>query len=115
MSPEYIYGAARRAASAPGEPGRPTDLRGRPAAGHIAKILFGHGHGYIRLSDDREIYFHRSDSREGTAFNDLQIGDAVTFELLEDPVSGARALRVRVHSRIDRADEGIGHVDSVDE
>ena len=38
--------------------------------------------------------FHRTDLQEGTAFNDLQIGDAVAFELLEDAVSGARALRV---------------------
>ena len=115
MSPEYVFGAARRDANAPGGPGRPTDPRGRPATGHIAKILVGHGHGYIRLGDDREIYFHRSDSREGTAFNDLQIGDAVTFELFEDPVSGARALRVRVDARIDRVDEVIDHVDAVDE
>jgi cold shock CspA family protein len=115
MSPEYVYGAARRDANASGEPRRPSDPRGRPATGHIAKILVGQGHGYIRLGDDREIYFHRGDSREGTAFNDLQIGDAVTFELLEDPVSGARALRVRVHSRIDRVEEAIGYVDTVDE
>jgi len=32
--------------------------------------------------------------RKGIAFNDLQIGDAVAFEVLEDAVSGARALRV---------------------
>jgi hypothetical protein len=34
-----------------------------------------------------------ADLQAGTAFNDLEIGDAVTFELLEDAVSGARAAR----------------------
>lgn len=59
------------------------------------KLLFGQGHGFIRLPDDREIFFHRSDVREGTSFNDFVVGDTVAFELLEDAVSGARALRVR--------------------
>jgi cold shock CspA family protein len=57
-------------------------------------MLVGQGHGFIRLLDDREIYFHRRDLQEGAAFNELEVGDAVTFELLEDSVSGARALRV---------------------
>jgi hypothetical protein len=56
-------------------------------------ILIGQCHGFIRLLNAREIYFHRADLQEGTAFNDLQIG-GITFELLEDAVSGARALRV---------------------
>jgi cold shock CspA family protein len=95
MSPEYFYGAGRK--GAPKCSGKPSqsDPRGRPATGRIAKILVGQGHGFIRLRDDREIFFHRGDSRDGTAFNDLQIGDTVTFELLEDSVSGARALRVK--------------------
>jgi hypothetical protein len=40
----------------------------------------GQCHGLIRLPNAREIYFHRADLQESTAFNDLQIGDAVTFE-----------------------------------
>ena len=56
--------------------------------------MVGQGHGFIGLRDHRQIYFHRSDSKQGTAFNDLRVGDVVTFELLEDSVSGARALRV---------------------
>jgi len=40
------------------------------------------------------VYFHRADLSEGTAFNDLQPGDAVTGEVLEDAISGARAVRV---------------------
>ena len=77
-----------------GKPSR-NDPRGRPATGRIAKILVGQCHGFIRLRDDREVFFHRGDLRKGTVFNDLHIGDAVAFELLEDSVSGARALRVK--------------------
>jgi cold shock CspA family protein len=96
VSTEYFYGAERKpVAKRSGKPSRPNDPRGLPAIGRIAKILVGQGHGFIRLRDHREVYFHRSDSRDCTAFNDLKIGDTVTFELLEDAVSGARALRVR--------------------
>jgi len=31
---------------------------------------------------------------EGTSFHDLAIGNRVTFDLLEDAISGPRALRV---------------------
>ena len=62
--------------------------------GRIVNLLIGQCHGFIRLPNAREIYFHRGDLQEDTAFNDLQIGDAVAFEVLEDAVSGARALRV---------------------
>ena len=91
----YFYGASRQDMSKrPIKPSRPNDLRGKPMTGRIANILTGQGHGFIRLSTARDIYFHRADLHEGTAFNDLQVGDAVQFELLEDTVSGARALRV---------------------
>ncbi len=60
----------------------------------LAKLFIGQGHGFIRLTNEREVFFHRADVKEGTAFNDLQIGDTVTFELFEDPVSGSRALHV---------------------
>ena len=95
MSAEHFYGAGRR--GPPKRSGKPSrnDPRGRPTTGRIAKIMIGQGHGFIRLRDAREIFFHRGDLREGTAFNDLQIGDTVTFELIEDSVSGARALRVQ--------------------
>jgi cold shock CspA family protein len=96
MSTEYFYGTGRSGApKRAGKPSGPGDPRGKAASGRITKIMFGQGHGYISLRDDREVYFHRSDSKEGTAFNDLRVGDTVTFELLEDAVSGARALRVR--------------------
>jgi hypothetical protein len=79
----------------PGSTARPSERRGAVSAGRIAKLLIGQSHGFIRLADNREIYFHRSDLEEGTSFNDFTIGDAVIFELLEDAVSGARALRVK--------------------
>ena len=77
----------------------PRDLRGTPVSGRIAKLYIGQGHGYIELANERKVFFHRSDVKEGTAFNDLQIRDVVTFELFEDGVSGARALRVARRSR----------------
>jgi len=63
------------------------------------KLFVGQGYGFIRVSNERDIFFHRSDVREGTSFNDFVVGDLVTFELLEDAVSGARALRVEQRRR----------------
>ena len=100
MSAEYFYGAGRKDAPRRSGKASRTDPRGRPATGRIAKILVGQGHGFIRLRDDREIFFHRGDVREGTAFNDLHIGDPVTCKLLEDSVSGARARRVQRRSGV---------------
>ncbi len=95
MSAEHLYGATRhRAPKRSGKPSRPHDPRGKPMTGRIVNILIGHGHGFIRLPNEHEIYFHRADLQENTAFNDLKVGDLVNFELLEDAVSGARALRV---------------------
>jgi len=73
---------------------RPAEHRGTPSSGRIVTLFIGQGHGFIRLGSDREVFFHRSDVCEGTSFNDFAVGDAVTFELFEDHVSGARALRV---------------------
>jgi len=103
MSADYFY--AKTSGGAPkrsSKPSRPSVPRGTLVTGRIVNLLIGqcHGfiigqcHGFIRLPNAREICFHRTDLQEGTAFNDLLIGDAVTFELLEDAVSGARALRV---------------------
>ena len=68
---------------------------GTPATGTIVKLMFGQGHGYIRLADRRDIYFHRGDVAEGTPFNEFAVGDKLSFELLEDKFSGPRALSVR--------------------
>jgi len=80
---------ARNAAAVP-----PAERRGTPSSGRIVALFVGQGHGFIRLTNDREVFFHRSDVREGTSFNDLSVGDDVLFELLEDQVSGPRGLRV---------------------
>ena len=74
--------------------GRPVERRGTPRSGRIVTLFIGQGHGFIRLTNDRDVFFHRSDVREGTSFNALAVGDSVSFELLEDDVSGPRALRV---------------------
>jgi len=71
-----------------------THQQGQKAHGRIARLLIGQSHGYIRVTNDREIFFHRSDVREGSLFNELVVGDQVSFELLDDKISGARALRV---------------------
>jgi cold shock CspA family protein len=76
-----------------GEPGQPS---GTPSSGRIVTLLIGQGHGFIRLADGREVFFHRSDLLEGTSFNRLAVGDRVAFELLEDRVSGPRALRLQL-------------------
>jgi cold shock CspA family protein len=93
---EYFYGDGRKAAlhRKPLVPRLP-ERRGVSTIGRIVKLLVGQGHGFIRMRDDREIYFHRSDVRDRASFNDFVVGDAVSFELLDDAVSGARALRVR--------------------
>jgi hypothetical protein len=80
-------------------PTEPVEQRGTASTGRIVKLLIGQNHGFIRLADSREIYFHRGDLEGGTSFNDFTIGDVVSFELLEDAVSGARALRVKQRQR----------------
>ena len=96
MSPRS--GRAGRPAP-PGPPARPAEKRGTASSGKIATLRVGQSHGFIRLADRREIYFHRGDLADSTSFNDLAVGDAVTFELLEDAVSGARALKVKRRTR----------------
>ena len=72
---------------------RPAERRGTPTSGRVVTLYIGQGHGFIR-ANGREVFFHRSDLREGASFNDFAIGDLVTFELIEDEVSGPRALSV---------------------
>ena len=78
---------------------QPAEPRGISAVGHIVKLFIGQCYGFVRLSDDREIYFHRADLREGTAFSELSVGDSVVFELFEDRISGDRALQLRRQAR----------------
>ena len=100
MSAQFFYGVPRTRKSKPSDQtARPTDPRGQAATGRISVIMVGQGHGQIRLGDGRAIFFHRADLRDGTLFNELQVGDTVAFELLDDHVSGPRALRVRRQTR----------------
>jgi cold shock CspA family protein len=100
MSSEYVYGRTPKAsAKRSGKLAKPAERRGVPDTGRIVKLFVGQGHGFIRLGDDREIFFHRADLQEGTSINDLEVGDAVAFERVDDPVSGARALSVRRQRR----------------
>ena len=73
-----------------GKNSRP-EVHGEPITGRIVRIARGQGTGFIRAKDGGEVFFHRSDVPEGT-FNDLAVGDEVTFERVTDAVSGARAL-----------------------
>jgi cold shock CspA family protein len=73
---------------------RPIERRGTPSSGRIVALMLGQGQGFIRLTNTRRIFFHRSDLCEGTSFHELAVGNRVTFELLEDAISGPRALRV---------------------
>jgi cold shock CspA family protein len=95
MRPSRLAGqkAARGRAS------QPAERRGAASTGRIVKLLLGHGHGFIRIASGREIFFHRSDLEDRIAFNDFAVGDPVSFELLEDAVSGARALKVKQRGR----------------
>ena len=74
---------------------RPAERHGIPQTGRIAKLLVGQGQGFIRLENYREAFFHRSDVENGMSINDFAVGDAVAFELMDDDVSGARAVHVR--------------------
>jgi len=73
---------------------RVPERRGALAAGQVTRLRVGQGFGFIRLRDGREIYFHRADMRQARSFNSLRVGDAVIFEVLDDRISGPRALQV---------------------
>lgn len=79
--------------------GRPPSLVGTRARGKIVRVVTGQSYGFIRLRDRREVFFHRADVQEDTPFNSLQPGDAVTFELIADAISGPRAIRVTRNKR----------------
>lgn len=63
--------------------------------GRIVRLLHGRFCGVIRASDGQDVFFHGRDL-ESARYNDVQIGGTVTFELIDDQISGPRAGRVRV-------------------
>ena len=73
------------------EKGVKPEERGRRMSGRIARMLYGQSHGFIRVADGREVFFHRKDA---AVFNSLVVKDRVDFELIEDPIAGPRAVRV---------------------
>jgi cold shock CspA family protein len=62
--------------------------------GRIKSVVRGQGIGYIRDDLGRDVFFHKGDV-EDKAYNDLEVGTAVKFDVIEDNVSGARAQRIR--------------------
>lgn len=92
----YTRGADRKTAPARNLTAhRPADSRGTPSVGRIATLFIGQSYGIIRLASRRDVFFHRSDLGDGVSFNQFAVGDTVSFELLEDRVSGPRAVRVQ--------------------
>ena len=67
------------------------DPRGRVSTGRVA-IRRGRG-GVICHAKADLFYFNRIGVLDGS-FNDLNVGDTVTFEVIEEHVSGHRAARV---------------------
>src|SRR5262245_8125588 len=93
ISREYVFGRRNGSMARTQKPSRP-DVRGVPFHGRVVRLCVGQGHGFIRPTSGPDVYFHRADLRQGTSINDLAVGDVVLFELLDDVVSGPRALRV---------------------
>ena len=67
---------------------------GERLTGKIKSLSTGQGTGYIRTRDGRDFFFHKHDV-DAKAYNDLKVGVTVSFEVIEDIISGARAERVR--------------------
>ena len=61
--------------------------------GKIKRLMKDRGFGFIRGNDGQEVFFHRS-SLEGIAFESLNEGQDVDFEIEQSP-KGPRAGRVR--------------------
>jgi cold shock CspA family protein len=63
--------------------------------GRITQLSHGRLCGVIRASDRQIVFFHARDL-EGARYNDLKIGGVVSFELIDDRISGPRAAGIRV-------------------
>jgi cold shock CspA family protein len=70
---------------------------GQPTTGKIVRIVRGQNHGFIREAGGREVFFHRADVTG--KFIDLEPGDVVSCELVEDRISGVRAVLVKKISK----------------
>ena len=63
--------------------------------GRVKSVLRGQGIGYIRDDSGRDLFFHKADVLD-RGYNDLEVGTAVKFDVIEDAVSGDRATQIRV-------------------
>ena len=68
---------------------------GKVTKGRIKALTRGQGSGIISAARG-DVFFHKADFLG--KFWDLQVGERVTFELLDDSISGPRAQNVRVSS-----------------
>jgi cold shock CspA family protein len=82
-----------------------TQSRGRAMTGRVTQLSHGRLCGLIKATDGQSVFFHGRDL-EGAQYNDVEIGGAVSFELIDDRVSGPRAARVRVTGAVKRTATG---------
>ena len=68
---------------------------GPTTRGRITQLSPGRMCGTIRASHGQSVFFHGRDL-EGATYKDLKLGGVVSFELIDDRISGPRAARVRV-------------------
>ena len=66
---------------------------GKTTKGRIKILTRGQGSGIISAPRG-DVFFHKADFQG--KFWDLQVGERVVFELLDDSISGPRAQNVRV-------------------
>ena len=66
---------------------------GKQTKGRIKALTRGQASGIISTADG-DVFFHKADFQG--KFWDLNVGDRVSFELLNDTISGPRAQNVKV-------------------
>lgn len=69
-----------------------------PPTGRIIRIFPDSDYGFIKTSDDREIYFHRNSVLDNVDFKQLKFGTEVTF-IEEQGKEGPQAARVAISGR----------------
>jgi len=73
----------------------PVERHAVRASGRILALTVGQGTGFIESGGRGKVFFHRTDLQPPMSINDLELGERVEFDLVEDAVSGPRAMRVR--------------------
>jgi CspA family cold shock protein len=66
---------------------------GGDMTGRITRLMTDKGFGFIRADDCVEYFFHRSGIVVGTAFDELRVGQSVTF-VVGQSAKGPRAEQV---------------------